>query len=475
MDLSNVVQGGTTDYDDRFSMIILKSGGLAAGTVIYITDRGWNAPTNSFLDNVIVSCSGTNVGSEAVIKWVVPAGGIPQGTEVYFISHYNSATSVQSWTAHSDEAGTTALGVVTPETNSSVDGGMGFTVAGDEILVYQTGVAAGPAGAYNATPIRFITALMANIVANSTTYPGWDPSPCTLSESSLPPGLTNGISAFIMSPGPLPNAVANTTTEPDNGKYSCAGFTGSCNATTISTAIYTVTNWTFNAAAFPIGATSSDCNVLPGEINVKGNTVSIVDGDVTPSATDHTDFGNANSGGGNVIRTFTIENSGTTSITVSGITMSGADAALFTVGALTPASPIPPGGSATFTVTFTPTTLGLKTATVNIANNDCNETTYDYAVQGTGTTPCFAEINTKGNTVSIVDGDVTPSLTDHTDFGNANTGGGNVVRTFTIENTGSGNLTVTAITMSGANASLFTVGALTPASPIPAGAQQHLP
>ena len=58
------------------------------------------------------------------------------------------------------------------------------------------------------------------------------------------------------------------------------------------------------------------------------------------------------------------------------------------------------------------------------------------AVQGNGVNPCPAEINVKGNTVSIIDGDVTPSAGDHTDFGNANTGGGNVVRTFTIENTG---------------------------------------
>ena len=50
-----------------------------------------------------------------------------------------------------------------------------------------------------------------------------------------------------------------------------------------------------------------------------------------------------------------------------------------------------------------------------------------------------------------------------------------MVRTFTIENTGTGNLTVGAITMSGADAALFTVGALTPASPIAPAAQQHLP
>ena len=50
---------------------------------------------------------------------------------------------------------------------------------------------------------------------------------------------------------------------------------------------------------------------------------------------------------------------------------------------------------------------------------------YDFAVQGTGVNPCPAEINIKGKYSRISDGDVTPSAADHTDFGNANTGGGN--------------------------------------------------
>ncbi len=47
----------------------------------------------------------------------------------------------------------------------------------------------------------------------------------------------------------------------------------------------------------------------------------------------------------------------------------------------------------------------------------------------------FAEIDMKGNGVSIVDGDITPSLADHTDFGSATVTTGSVVRTFTIDNT----------------------------------------
>ena len=62
--------------------------------------------------------------------------------------------------------------------------------------------------------------------------------------------------------------------------------------------------------------------------------------------------------------------------------MSGANAGLFTVGGITFPSTIAANGSATFTITFAPTTAGLKTATVNISSNDCDEAQYDFAVQG---------------------------------------------------------------------------------------------
>jgi hypothetical protein len=151
--------------------------------------------------------------------------------------------------------------------------------------------------------------------------------------------------------------------------------------------------------------------VAPGaqiEINVQGNLTNITDGDNIPSPTDHTDFGNVGNSN-SLIRTFTIQNTGTANLNISSITISGANAALFTVGGLSPASPIPPGNSATFTVTFSPGTTGLKTATVNIANADCDEATYDFAVQGTGVPPTLGTYSS--TTIANAGGNatVTPS------------------------------------------------------------------
>ena len=68
--------------------------------------------------------------------------------------------------------------------------------------------------------------------------------------------------------------------------------------------------------------------------------------------------------------------------------------------------------------------------------------------------PVPPEINLRANAMSILDGDVTPSSADHTHFGAV---AASLARTFTIENTGGGPLTIGSITVSGENASEFVV------------------
>jgi hypothetical protein len=113
-----------------------------------------------------------------------------------------------------------------------------------------------------------------------------------------------------------------------------------------------------------------------------GNGNSIVDGDVTASAADDTDFGNINLGS-NDVHTFTIDNSaGTAALTISSVNVSGANAADFVRGAF-PAS-IAAGATGNVTLTFTPSAVGVRNATVTVNSNDANEAIYNYAVRGTG-------------------------------------------------------------------------------------------
>ncbi|OQP58793.1 T9SS type A sorting domain-containing protein [Niastella populi] len=238
LDLTNIAFGGTTNFEDRFSIVVLKSGGLAAGTVIYFTDRGWSTNANDFI-----------ASTEGTIKWMAPAGGVAFGTEIYFISSY--VDPVVSWNAYTTEAGTTTIGVVTTESGVNY---MEVATAGDQVLAYQTGPAPGPAGTFDNTTRRFIAAIHANVESGVTTYANWDgASAIGPNQSSVPPGLSNGVTAMLLSQATLP-ATTGPAIEPDNGKLTTN--VSACNTTALSTAVNTSSSWTLNNNAFPIGSTS---------------------------------------------------------------------------------------------------------------------------------------------------------------------------------------------------------------------------
>jgi hypothetical protein len=85
---------------------------------------------------------------------------------------------------------------------------------------------------------------------------------------------------------------------------------------------------------------------------------------------------------------FTIENvaPGNGNLLLSGtpkVAVSGADAGMFVVTSQ-PASPVAAGISTTFTVRFTPSSEGAKTAALSVANNDQNENPYTVNLTGSG-------------------------------------------------------------------------------------------
>ena len=201
-----------------------------------------------------------------------------------------------------------------------------------------------------------------------------------------------------------------------------------------------------DGGARPTGSNTVDMGadegvVTAAEMDVKGNNTSITDGDATPSASDSTDFGSVVTVGFTRSVTYTISNTGETSLTLSGtpkVAVSGTHAADFTV-TTQPTSPVTGGGSTTFVVSFDPSATGTRSATLTIANSDANEGTYDFAIQGTGVT---REIAVKGNNTDITDGSTSASTTNFTNFGTVVPITGTVSRTFKILNSGTSNLTL---------------------------------
>ena len=176
------------------------------------------------------------------------------------------------------------------------------------------------------------------------------------------------------------------------------------------------------------------------EMIVKGNSFEIVDGDVTPSAADGTNFGSADIATGSGVHTFVIKNIGTEPLNLTGdpkVTVGGACAADFTVTAQ-PASPVAAGGgSTTFKVTFDPSAAGVRAATIRIANNDADENPYNFTLQGTGLIP--------GISVSP------PSI----DFGSVLVDSPSNAQTITITNESTGDLSIGTITMTGTDFNQF--------------------
>lgn len=121
-----------------------------------------------------------------------------------------------------------------------------------------------------------------------------------------------------------------------------------------------------------------------------------------------------------------------------------------------------------FTVHFSPTASGLRTAVIRIASNDSDENPFDIPVSGTGHMPEIALEQPSGTVLADGKGTV--------DFGTVGTGAFQG-RTFTIRNSGDGflNLRSPSLIIDGPNASDFLIGPPMPTGSImPAGTQTFI-
>lgn len=131
---------------------------------------------------------------------------------------------------------------------------------------------------------------------------------------------------------------------------------------------------------------TADATTTYNEILVEGNNVEILSGDNTPTTGDNTDFGSVIQNL-TLTRNFKVKNTGNGLLALTGtpaVSLSG-DAS-FSVSAQPAATVAANNGESSFTISFTPTSIGEKTATVSIANDDPNENPYTFSISGTGTT-----------------------------------------------------------------------------------------
>lgn len=205
------------------------------------------------------------------------------------------------------------------------------------------------------------------------------------------------------------------------------------------------------------------------KLQVSGNESNILSGSVTPASENHTDFGSIPVPTGTVTRTFTLQNTGTEDLSITNVVIGGADAADFFMSGA-PSTPVAPGASTTLQITFDPSVEGLRSATVTVNSNDIDSPAYTFAVQGTGT--LIPDLQVSGNESNIPSGSATPASENHTDFGSALVPSGTVTRTFTLQSSGTKDLSISSVIISGADTDFQVTGA--PSSLVAVGASTTL-
>lgn len=106
--------------------------------------------------------------------------------------------------------------------------------------------------------------------------------------------------------------------------------------------------------------------------------------------------------------TFTVKSKGSAALTGAVVTKDGANSGDFAVTGPSVA-PIAANGSTTFTVKFTPSAAGARTAAIHIASNDGDENAFDIALMGAGVNPPV--VNAAGPFTWFVSGNVTDQIT----------------------------------------------------------------
>jgi uncharacterized protein (TIGR03382 family) len=145
-------------------------------------------------------------------------------------------------------------------------------------------------------------------------------------------------------------------------------------------------------------------------------------------------FGALVTGSSSPVQTITVNNAGQAALAFSGISLSGANAAIFQLGgSCGAAAQVPAGGSCTITVTATPTTAGAFSASLNLASNASNG---NLAVSLSGSASAAAAALAAN-----------PSAVS---FGSQTVGAGATTQNVNVSNRGNVPVTFTSIAVSGA-------------------------
>jgi len=269
------------------------------------------------------------------------------------------------------------------------------------------------------------TTTLVSITPNGLTFPATAINTASASQTIT---FTNtGTAAVTFTGSPATTGIYNILFK---GATSCGGNE------TLSPGSSCVITFTFNPTA--AGTFSATLNFYDTAPNSPQTVTLSGTGGGTPavslSPTSLT-FASTNVGSTSAAQPVTLKNTGTAPLTISSVSFTGANAAAFsqtnTCGTSLAAS-----ASCTISVTFQPTATGAASASLSIADNASNTVTVQtVALSGTG--------------VGVPVVSVSPTILS---FASANVGSTSAAQPVTLKNTGTAALTISGVSLTGANA-----------------------
>lgn len=278
-------------------------------------------------------------------------------------------------------------------------------------------------------------------VAHGATLAGLAPHVLVTDAQSYPVNVTTTISSvttqgFNSGEWSATGAASPCSLYPTSGVFDAGGITHSFNV--MADNGYAVRTFVFNVqvanAQAPVLVVSDGGAPLAHNAAAGGNR----------------DFGARDvAAGASTATTITVENQGWVDLVVSSVSLAGADAQDFVLDLNSLNTTIAPGASSSFAVLFDPGTPGAKSAQVEIAHNDAAQPSpFRFEVAGTGTAYAAIVVSESGSAQN-------PGA--QLLFGTVPVSSASAVRTITIQNVGTGVLTLGMPSLAGADAAQFSL------------------
>ena len=401
-----------------------------------VTDNSLNAATST----QTVSLSGVGTGSGSLT--ITPISQSFSATVV----GARSSTAVSTIANTTASAITLSTGTLTDATDfTATDDCNGVVASGASCSVTFTFTpksVGALASTYSVHDVNNPSApLMVTLSGTGTGTPAAAFSPSALTFTSSANTQANNQTTTLTNAGTVALAIsAVTITGTNAGSFTIV--TNGCGTTLAAGAscAITVGFTSVVAGTYTASLTATD-NASPAtqSVSLTGTVAGVPIASLTPVSLSFSTI----QGTSSVAQQATLSNTGTAPLTITSVALAGADASFFTQTNAC-GTTLAAGSSCTVSIVFSPAATRAFTASLVVTDNS-----------GSTTTTQTVSLSGMGTAIAAPQAALTPATAN---FGSVTPGSASVAQIITLTNAGTAALPITSISLSGSNASSFTLG-----------------